>query len=515
MDPHSSQQPMAPQASPSYPTNYAPPAANVNTTPPQTPPPQPRGSRLLLIIGIISILAILFLGTATIMYAYDVLSFADKSFQESTSSLVQGLPFMPKTPRYVLKASVGAHQKLTRFAIDASLALSSTGLSNVTGMNNFDTEITGPVDYTDSKNPILSLTIKAKEFGFDLKRKNYITYFRINKLPAFVSLLLTKFGIDETLEKQLIDKWFFLDTQPLPTDARKSLEKQNTNGSLRNKAIIDVFDALDDSKAIKSLTMKDDKLLTASVYHIHFAPTDDLLDSFFENLSSKNSSSRQQSPKNSKISKTITRFVMDTWIDKKDYYVRKMAVTSTIKLQPPSYDKSSSLFNILPNQTSDILVSFVANLSDFGKKIFVAIPENPVDFNEFIKSIASKIQKASTPSGSLYPNQFGRANNAKRKGDINVILVALNMYIEDQKGLAPLQIAATSQEISSSGANLCSILIPKYLAALPADPSVNQGKPIASCTNKYNTGYFIQRRGSQITLFAPNAENGEAISIRR
>lgn len=391
MDPQPRQQSQTSSAPPSYPTtNYTTP-----TTVNATPPPQSGRNKLLLKIGIV-ILTILIVGTAaTVMYAYKVFLAGDKSFQESVADFVQGIPFMPKTPRYVLKASVKAHQKVTRFTIDASVAISSTGLSSLTGMNNFDIQILGPLDYTDPNNPILSLNVSSKEFSLDVKRKDYIVYFHINEFPAFLSLLLTNFGIDETLQKQFTNKWFFLDTKPLETDARRSLDTQNTNSSMTNKAIKDVFDSLDDPKVMKALTMNSNILSTIPVYHIHFAPTDEVLDKFYEKyLRLQYPSSRQYNSEDYKISKTITRFVMESWIDKKDYYVSKISVVFTVKAQPSSYNRPSPFPNVLPNQTSDISVSFVVNLSDFGKKIPFVIPENSVKFDEFLKSVMPQAPKA-------------------------------------------------------------------------------------------------------------------------
>lgn len=392
MDPQSQQQTINPSAPPSYPTtNYTAPTTNVN----ESPPPQSGRNKFLLKIGIVSISAILLLGTVAIMYAYNVFLLGDKAFQESVADFVQGIPFMPKTPRYVLKASVKAHQKVTRFTIDASVAISSTGLSSLTGMNNFDLQIRGPVDYTDPKNFILSLNVSSKEFSFDLKRKDYVLYFRINEFPAFLSLLLTNFGIDNALQKQFINKWFYLDTKPLETDARSSLDKQSLNGPVTNKAIKDLFDSLDDPSVMKSLRMNSETLSVTPVYHINFAPTDETLDLFFEKyLSLQYPSSRQPSQADSKISKTITHFAMDSWIDKKDYYVRKTAIAFTIKAQPSSYNRSSPVPNVFPNQTSDIPVSLVVNLSDFGKEVPFIMPENPVKFDEFLESVMPKVPKA-------------------------------------------------------------------------------------------------------------------------
>src|SRR5436190_22976941 len=65
--------------------------------------------------------------------------------------------------------------------------------------------------------------------------------------------------------------------------------------------------------------------------------------------------------------------------------------------------------------------------------------------------------------------QFAQANNTKRRSDVNAILNAINQYMADNKGVLPAGITSTDREISDGGANLCAVLVPTYIAALPVD----------------------------------------------
>ncbi len=112
--------------------------------------------------------------------------------------------------------------------------------------------------------------------------------------------------------------------------------------------------------------------------------------------------------------------------------------------------------------------------------------------------------------------QFSRANNAKRRSDIVAILNAIGAYTADNKGVLPTGISTTSATITDSvnGANICASLVPKYIPALPTDPSLKTSD-ITTCTN-YNTGYTVVKdANNRVTLAAPNQENGEIISITR
>ena len=118
--------------------------------------------------------------------------------------------------------------------------------------------------------------------------------------------------------------------------------------------------------------------------------------------------------------------------------------------------------------------------------------------------------------------QFKQANDTKRRSDVNAILNAVNQYAADNKGnIAPLGIPATAAVIGSDTAggqiNICSLLVPKYIAALPRDPLTANGAPISDCTAAYNTRYQVSQSASdnRITVTAPDYEGTEAISVTR
>src|SRR3972149_10609169 len=81
--------------------------------------------------------------------------------------------------------------------------------------------------------------------------------------------------------------------------------------------------------------------------------------------------------------------------------------------------------------------------------------------------------------------QFSQANNTKRSSDVNAILNAIHQYAADNKGnLSALAITATASAIANTGVNICSDLVPQYLAALPVDPLTNGGDAVdeTECT---------------------------------
>ena len=114
-------------------------------------------------------------------------------------------------------------------------------------------------------------------------------------------------------------------------------------------------------------------------------------------------------------------------------------------------------------------------------------------------------------------NQFAKANNTKRRSDVNAILNAVNQYMADNKGVLPTGITTTARTISDTGADLCTVLVPRYIAALPVDPQTNNGQEVTNCGAAYSTNYQIVQStaDSRITVSAPGAELSESIVVTR
>lgn len=113
--------------------------------------------------------------------------------------------------------------------------------------------------------------------------------------------------------------------------------------------------------------------------------------------------------------------------------------------------------------------------------------------------------------------QFQLANNTKRRSDINAILNAVHQYAADNKGQLPAAITTATLEVSKAGADICAVIVPTYIAAVPADPLVNNGTSVTDCTSSYTTGYSISKSAtnSRVTVSAPDAELSASISVIR
>jgi type IV pilus assembly protein PilA len=114
--------------------------------------------------------------------------------------------------------------------------------------------------------------------------------------------------------------------------------------------------------------------------------------------------------------------------------------------------------------------------------------------------------------------QFQQANDTKRKSDVNTILNAVGQYAADNNGALPAGVTGVDQEVSTAGADICTALIPTYIAALPVDPTTGTGDPITTCPvdpATYVTGYNIISTNNRVTVTAPDAQITIPISVTR
>ncbi len=133
--------------------------------------------------------------------------------------------------------------------------------------------------------------------------------------------------------------------------------------------------------------------------------------------------------------------------------------------------------------------------------------------------------------------QFKQANNAQRESNVAAILNAIGQYTIDNKGAYPDEIQndedAISGQSGDDAANLCDILVPKYLPAIPVDPLQKQtdanlteeDRSITKdeCDENYEIGYTVQIENNRVVVRAPQTEdlgtdaddNVETISVTR
>lgn len=110
--------------------------------------------------------------------------------------------------------------------------------------------------------------------------------------------------------------------------------------------------------------------------------------------------------------------------------------------------------------------------------------------------------------------QIASANDAQRSSDVKAILDAVHQFSIENRGTLPDGIPTdVAGTISNAGVDICGDLVPTYISAMPFDPTAADAA-YTDCT-AYNTGYTILNTSGRITVDAPSAEGGAAITITR
>ena len=112
--------------------------------------------------------------------------------------------------------------------------------------------------------------------------------------------------------------------------------------------------------------------------------------------------------------------------------------------------------------------------------------------------------------------QISQANNAERDSDVKALLDGIHEYAIDNRGTLPTGITTTATVVGSGAGqiDICSDLVPTYLAEMPFDPTAT-GAAYTDCTT-YNTGYTVASDvNGRVTVAAPGAELSETISVTR
>jgi uncharacterized RDD family membrane protein YckC len=117
--------------------------------------------------------------------------------------------------------------------------------------------------------------------------------------------------------------------------------------------------------------------------------------------------------------------------------------------------------------------------------------------------------------------------NAQRLKDVNSILDAIYKYSADHNGEIPDGISTERKSIASpynssdkSSVDLCKILVPKYMPAIPRDIRVTpfgEKSPLSDCGKGYTTAYEVFRDSAtnQVTVSAHYTNLGAKIEATR
>lgn len=399
--------------------------ASVPQQPQAVPPSSSGGSKLKIIIIafiVIFILALIGGGTAYAI-AYEKIEINNPEVEKKVTQFIQGLPFTPKTPKFLLNAAVLAHDKVTSFDFDVSIAAKSNSLTSVLGTDQGDFSIQGAIDYKDPAKINFSLKgLISKDFDVDLKKKDQFFYLKINKIPLTVLAFL---GIkDQESIKPILENWVGIDTTPSSSDARKTLDSQTANNPTINENINDQLNKFTENKILNAITVSSEDLDNEKTFKLVFKPDNSVWDYIDqENYEEQKKKYPNYSAPTTKTSDTLEKFIATMWLSQKDYLVKKLEIVADVKSDTPSsfispFSPSISFnYSMIPGEKEKTVTSVVGvvNLSAYNQAKNVEVPSKYMSPEEFYAVVMNAV------SGKKV-----NANDTTRQADIEKIYQLLN-----------------------------------------------------------------------------------------
>lgn len=118
--------------------------------------------------------------------------------------------------------------------------------------------------------------------------------------------------------------------------------------------------------------------------------------------------------------------------------------------------------------------------------------------------------------------QLASARNSERIAHVNALTSAIRENIADNRtgkfvcaGAGDIPTSSKKMAVGAGNYDIAPCLVPVYLFSMPFDPSAANAHYASNAD--YDTGYFVIKNAStgQITVSAPSAELGKAISVIR
>ncbi len=434
-----------------------------------------RSKKPMFFLLFLLILLTIFTGLAGLTYAVAYEKIKLEKFpdlQKNISLFVIDLPFMPKTPKYLLSNTALAHQSVTRQSFDISLAIDSADLTSSLGLSNLDIQAKGSLDYTDPRNIFGNLELSlTKDFNLELKKKDKMLYFKINKIPSFLFAFL---GIGSESLQSLTDKWVSYDTTPLDTEARKYIQEDKEIDPLSEEFIDENFNKYLDEKIFSKMHLDTVTEEGHAVYKITLDADAELIDYIgkkIESITRQKSDFIHPQGKTEDLHKPSDFVKILKWeisIDKESYYTRKTVLRADLE-----YDENEglgafsmgSLINPLPSDNS-AKIALAVKFDKFGEQVSVEEPGQSITFEEFTSLLSSAVNELYGGIFSEAKNQIGQAADAKRKADLHSIQSALELYFSDCDVYPSSLYDLTTPDIKDE----CSFGGNVWLTIIPTDP---------------------------------------------
>ena len=366
-------------------------------SPSETPPSNKK--RYIMFALVVLVLLLLF-GVASLMVAtaYGKISLGNPSLEGKIERIVISMPFMPKTPRYVLESAALAHQKVSKHSFDISFAGGSGTVIPLFGTDQLDAHITGNVDYSIPENITGTYNVQfGKDMDLEVRQLGKIFYLKINKVPEVLSVYIPT---ENEEIKTALQKWIMIDSTPASTEARDYLTDKSPPKSATQSLMDTTIDIIQDEKVLQEIKYSEEKLDGVPMYKLHLSATDELVDHIGDKLTEKSRSGyspelqEMATEVEYRYSNTVKDLEIDVWIDKRDNYMRKSVVYfNYLPERGTSTYANLPLAGLTPiSEGEKVSVTLVANFDNFGEEVVVETPTETTTYEELMKTVLQSSQ---------------------------------------------------------------------------------------------------------------------------
>ncbi|AKM78251.1 MAG: hypothetical protein UY31_C0012G0004 [Candidatus Wolfebacteria bacterium GW2011_GWE1_48_7] len=457
------------------------------------PPVLSRGKRIIRIGSIIASVVLVLVGGA---YAYTVYFASPEQILDRMILQVRDVRAMAFATEINVTASGGS--------LFATAASSTNPFAGMLMGQEQPTKLTvtssGAFDFRDEVSPKVSILFEADtdkwplgDFALgaeyrNLDRKNYV---KVNNIPdlGFFSLSFLK------------NKWFVIEDKEAKTQLGASTGSSETvipdiTQEQRNQ----LADAWGDHRFLTVNKRLSPEEIDGVAMH-HFSLAFDK-EKFKEWIIVTDAIMQNEPTDVSEMDETLSFLnvdAMETWIGKRDSLPYKY--TAQISLRDKVDASRMTTMNI------------VLTGKNFGKNQEIIAPDGAQSFEEVLQGIFGQMLGAGAPTSVPATPQ---ARNDQRRKDVTLIADAIKKNVSDNGGTfmcatGPLPQKATflgAAGFGMSGYAIESCLVPKYLPAMPKDPTKG-GLGMSGYSAYYDS---VTKR---ITVRAPYAEEGSKITITK
>ncbi|HLE48451.1 MAG TPA: hypothetical protein VI819_00235 [Patescibacteria group bacterium] len=417
-----------PQSTP-FPTTYP---ATEQIIPNQNPikPEKPKSKfpKILLVLLLAFFLLFLVSGiTLAFLISYDVyhLPFAPDA-QDKLKFAVLSLPFTKKTPEFIVEKALFSHKKIASHDFELSAAFDAPEIGGILPLAKLDAVVKGDISYKDPTNILTNLEMNFnKDFDMNLLVKDKIVYFKVNKLPTNY---LTVFGFNEEAIKKHLEKWYFIDTEPLDSEARIQLDSTKKDKPITDQIIEKTLEFMNDRKIQSAVKLESTNYQDNKVYKLSINADDALTDYIFEKISEESEGNllteakvlgidtdiftqSENNPEPSKPSDVVKNFYLEAMFDRRSYLLRKSLISFDIVIEKQYAEElySMGIFsNPLTQDEIKMRFSLATTFDNFAKEVEVNVPDGVTDFDELTKDLL----------GYSIKEQQKKAVDAKKLSDI-------------------------------------------------------------------------------------------------